>query len=196
MLPNNLKRYLFQLALGWKIGPGSKIGCSIILCSNVLIGAHCRVGHFNIIYNLKSFTIGDRSKIGNLNHFIAHWAPTWPGAFSIGRDSRITSRHFFDCSGKIEIGDFCCVGGRDSQCWTHVLTIPGMDLVQWRELKIEPRCYIAARATLVYCKIPADSIVGAGAVVIKDFLDQGTGLLIAGNPATVRKRLFEVNPIR
>ena len=48
------------------------------------------------------------------------------------------------------------------------------------------------RQALVYCRIPADSVVGAGAVVTKDFSKEGTGLLLAGNPAEVRKRQGKV----
>jgi len=59
-------------------------------------------------------------------------------------------------------------------------------------LIIDDRCYVGARATLVYCRIPADSVVGAGAVVTKDFSKEGTGLLLAGSPAEVRKRQGKV----
>jgi acetyltransferase-like isoleucine patch superfamily enzyme len=93
------------------------------------------------------------------------------------------------CSGGIRIGDRCLIGGRDSQCWTHFFdSRDGIARIEWRELAIADRCYIGARATLLYCKIPSDSVVGAGAVVTKDFSTEGPGLLLAGNPAEIKKR--------
>jgi carbonic anhydrase/acetyltransferase-like protein (isoleucine patch superfamily) len=56
------------------------------------------------------------------------------------------------------------------------------------------RCYVCARATLVYCKIPPDSVVGAGAVATEDFSKEGTGLLLAGNPAKIKRRLISSLP--
>jgi acetyltransferase-like isoleucine patch superfamily enzyme len=186
LLPHWVKRPLFRFALGWKIGPGTRIGCSIILCSDVRIGTGCRIGHFNLFRQLRILEIGDGTEIVNFNYFMGSPHDDWPNLFSIGNDSKVTSHHFFDSGGGIQIGDLCCVGGRDTQFWTHFLT--KVDNIEWRELTIDDRCYVGARATLVYCHIPADSIVGAGAVVTKDFSTQGTGLLLVGNPAVVKRR--------
>jgi acetyltransferase-like isoleucine patch superfamily enzyme len=189
LLPHSTKRFLLRSALGWSIGKDTRIGCSIILCGQVRIGANCRIGHFNVFRDLQTLEIGNETKILNLNHFMGskHWG--WPDAFSIEDNSQITSRHFFDCSGGIRIGNRCLVGGRDSQFWTHFYTShDGVSRIEWRELTIADRCYVCARSTLVYCKIPSDSVVGAGAVVTKDFSKDGTGMLLAGNPATIKKR--------
>jgi acetyltransferase-like isoleucine patch superfamily enzyme len=195
LLPAGAKRALLTSTLGWSIGPGTTIGCSIFLgCPQVKIGSNCRIGHFNMFRNLKRLEIGNRAKILNFNDFMAGTEyPDWPAALSIGDHSDVTSHHFFDCSGTITIGDFCCVGGRDSQLWTHFLMFypDGQTRrTECRELVIGDRCYISARVTLVYCHIPNDSIVGAGAVVTRDFSGEGDGLLIAGNPAEVKKRLL------
>jgi acetyltransferase-like isoleucine patch superfamily enzyme len=189
LLPNTFKRILFGLVFGWAIGKGAKIGYSIILCTKVRIGSNSRIGHLNIFRDLKTLEIGNETKILNLNHFMASKEKAWPDAFSIGNNSQITSRHFFDCSGGIRIGDRCLIGGRDSQCWTHFFdSRDGISRIEWRELAIADRCYIGARATLLYCKIPSDSVVGAGAVVTKDFSTEGPGLLLVGNPAEIKKR--------
>ena len=189
LLPHPIKRFLLRSTLGWSIGKDTKIGYSIILCRQVRIGANCQIGHFNLVGDLKTLEIGDESKIFNLNHFMASKHGGWPDAFSIENNSQITSRHFFDCSGGIRIGNRCLIGGRDSQFWTHFfISHDGASRIEWRELTIADRCYICARATLVYCKIPSDCVIGAGAVVTKDFSKEGTGLLLAGNPATIKKR--------
>jgi len=190
LLPRGAKRRLFGFALGWTIGERTKIGCSIILCANVCIGSNSRIGHFNIFRGLKILEIGNETEILNFNHFMARKDAEWPCTLSLGSNSLITSHHFFDCGGRIRIGNYCCVGGRDSQFWTHLLALgpSGTRQIEWRELAIADRCYIGARATLVHCKIPSDSVVGAGAVVAKDFSTEVPGLLLAGNPAEVRKR--------
>jgi acetyltransferase-like isoleucine patch superfamily enzyme len=180
LLPNTLKLILFGLVFGWTVGKGAKIGYSVILCTKVRIGSNSRIRHLNIFRDLKTLEIGDQTKILNFNHFMASKERDWPDAFSIGNNSQITSRHFFDCSGAIRIGNLCLIGGRDSQCWTHFFdSRDGIRRIEWRELAIADRCYVGARATLLYCKIPSDSVVGAGAVVTKDFSKEGTGLLLA-----------------
>ena len=190
LLPGGAKRRFLGFILGWRIGEGTKIGCSVILCATVRIGLNSRIGHFNIFRDLKVLQIGNATEILNFNHFMARKDAEWPGIVSIGSNSLVTSHHFFDCGGGIRIGNYCCVGGRDSHFWTHSLALGqgGTRRIEWRELTIADRCYIGARATLVHCQIPLDSVVGAGAVVTKDFSTEGVGLLLAGNPAEVRKR--------
>jgi carbonic anhydrase/acetyltransferase-like protein (isoleucine patch superfamily) len=195
LLPHPIKRFLLRSALGWSIGKHTKIGYSIILCAHVRIGANCQIGHFNLFRDLKTLEIGNETKILNLNHFMASKEKHWPNAFSIENNSQITSRHFFDCSGGIRIGNLCLIGGRDSQFWTHFYdSRDGISRIEWRELTVADRCYICARATLVYCKIPSDCVVGAGAVVSKDFSKEVTGLLLAGNPAEIKGRFTSSPP--
>src|SRR6201987_5848377 len=195
LLPHPAKRFLFRSALGWSIGKDTKIGCSIILCAQVRIGANCEIGHCNLFRDLQTLEIGNGTKVFNLNHFMASKHRDWPDAFSIGNNSQITSRHFFDCSGGIRIGNLCLIGGRDSQFWTHFYdSREEIGRIKWRELTVDDRCYVCARATLVYCRIPPDSVVGAGAVVTEDFSKEGTGLLLAENPATIKRRLVSSLP--
>jgi len=187
LLPAGIKRALFTSALGWSIGSGTTIGCSIILAKRVTIGADCRIGHLNIFGRLKELQINNATEIGNLNHFSASRHSGWPDAFWIGNHAKVTSRHYFDCSGGIRIGDYSLIGGRETHFWTHFYD---SRTVEARELSVGKRCYIGARATLVYCHIPNDCVVGAGAVVTRDFSDASDGLLIAGNPAEIKKRFL------
>jgi acetyltransferase-like isoleucine patch superfamily enzyme len=186
LLPAALKRLVFRSLLGWSIGPGVKIGCSIFWgCDLVRIGRNTQIGHFNMFRNLKRLEIGDDALIINFNDFMAG-KDHWPASLEIGNHSQVTSHHFFDCSGGIRIGNFSLIGGRDSQLWTHFYN--WQSLVD-KPLSIGDRCYICARSTLVYCHIPNDCVVGAGAVVTGDFSTQGAGLLLAGNPAVVKTKV-------
>jgi acetyltransferase-like isoleucine patch superfamily enzyme len=188
-LPMLIRRILLRYLLGWSIGARTKIGCSIILADSVSIGQDCRMGHFNIFRGLKILEIGNGTVILNLNHIMARKDVAWPREFRIGDHSQITSRHFFDSGGIVQIGNLCCIGGRDSQIWTHSLLLraDGLRALEWRRLVIDDRCYLGARVTLVHCRIPSDCVVGAGAVVTKDFTIAGSCFLLAGNPARIKK---------
>jgi acetyltransferase-like isoleucine patch superfamily enzyme len=192
LLPSAAKCALFRRTLGWAIGANTRIGLSLILCERVRIGSGVRVGHLNWFGALRELQINDATVIGNLNHFSASRHSGWPDSFWIGSSAKITSRHVFDCSGGIGIGNFSLIGGRDTQCWTHYYD---SNSVHPRPLSIGERCYVCARATLVYCRIPSDCVVGAGAVVTGDFSKEGPWLLLAGNPAIVKKKfeILEVN---
>jgi acetyltransferase-like isoleucine patch superfamily enzyme len=185
LLPSDAKRFVFRHVLGWEIEEDVKVGCSIICSQTVFLGRNARIGHGNLFWNLKAVHIGRDTELFNLNHFVAGNGGV--AAFWIGEGAKITSRHFFDCSGGIQIGDHALVGGRDSQLWTHYFDAKN-GRIQLRELVIGERCYICARATLVYCHIPPWSVVAAGSVVTGDFAGEGPGLLLAGNPAIVKRK--------
>ncbi len=178
VLPQAAKRRLYGM-LGWEIDPTVRIGLSYLDAEHVALGAGVRIGHFNVVRKLRSFTIGRDSYILNFNKFFGGPAD-WDRTFALGEESRIMSAHYFDVSGRITIGRDCNIGGRDTQIWSHSrFTTQGTEP---REVVIEEGVYTGARATIVHCRIPAFSVIGAGAVVTRSFEDQG--MLIAGNPAT------------
>lgn len=186
LFPSRLKAWLFSRLLGWEIGARTRIGLSLFLrCERVTIGAGCYIGHFNTFRRLKRLDIGETTQILNFNDFMAGHEAHWPASLSIGNHAQVTSHHFFDCSGGIQIGHDSLVGGRSAQLWTHFYHA---GKVRLRSLVIGNRCYVCARATLVYCHLPDDCVVAAGAVVTGDFTGAGPGLLLAGNPASIIKR--------
>ena len=162
--------------------------CSLICAQRVAIGTDCRIGHGNLFGRLRELQINDATVIGNLNYFSAGRHTNWPDSFWIGDHAKVTSGHYFDCSGGIRIGHHSLIGGRDTHLWTHYYD---GRTIQSEPLEIGDRCYVGARSTLVYCHVPDDCVVGAGAVVTGDFREDGDGVLIAGNPAEVKKRLTE-----
>jgi acetyltransferase-like isoleucine patch superfamily enzyme len=185
LLPRGAKRSLFQHLLGWSIGEDVRIGYSIICSQTVHIGSHVRIGHGNVFWDLKSVHVGSGTVLLNLNHFVG--GTGGPDAFTIGECAKITSRHFFDCTGGIQIGDRALIGGRDSHLWTHYFDAK-RDRIHFCGLVIGERTYICARATLVYCQVPPGCVVAAGAVVTGDFRSEGPDLLLAGNPAIVKRK--------
>jgi serine acetyltransferase len=177
--------------MGWQIGAQVKIGLSYIDCDEVTLSDNVQIGHFNIVRCLRRFDVGSGSYIANFNQFFGnkYEDARWTRHLIVGEKVLFMSHHFVDVAGTVIIGSKTTVGGRDTQVWSHSLTynqeIP--DLAPMH-VHIGEGAYIGARATLVGCKIPDRAVVGAGSVVNKTFAPESCRLLIAGNPATIKKR--------
>ena len=188
-LPQGLKLGIYRRLFHWHIGKGVHIGLSFLSAGEVSLGDQVKIGHFNIIRGVKRLTIGTGTQIGNLNQMFGASYPHWKSELSIGEDVGLMSRHFIDVGGSVEIGDRSVFGGRDIQVWSHTRTIVRGPLsLQPSSVRIGADVYIGARATIVSCDIAAGAIVGAGSVVTKSFPLESCRFLIAGNPATIRKR--------
>lgn len=194
--PQPLKLFFYRKFFGWKIGKLVSIGFSYIDSQQVKIGDNTRIGHFNVIRNIKQLEIGEKCYIANFNEFFGNVRQDtlWKRKLLIGNNVLIMSHHFIDVVGSITINNNTTVGGRDSHFWTHSLINEKQILnLQATDIEIGENSYIGARATLIGCKIPKNSIVGAGSVVNKSFSeDSNYSLLIAGNPATIKKR-YEID---
>src|SRR5437763_17223532 len=67
ILPSFLKRPVFRLFFGYKIGKRVRIGVSIIDARDCTIDDDVRVGHFNVVMRVGKLTIKDHVRIGHLN---------------------------------------------------------------------------------------------------------------------------------
>jgi acetyltransferase-like isoleucine patch superfamily enzyme len=192
-LPNRIKIFIYRKAFKYRIGQNVTIGLSIISASIVELGDGVQVGHFNFVGGISEFIVGNGSYIKHFNHFSGVRDSNFVSKFLMGSDSKIISRHFFDISGKITIGDRSVISGRDTQLWSHTRIFDA------QSAHLAPTCvaigddvYVGARCTLVGCNIPDRAVVGAGAVVTKDFSHVTNRVLIAGNPAVIKKTYSEV----
>jgi acetyltransferase-like isoleucine patch superfamily enzyme len=194
-LPSVLKKIVYSQIMGWKIESGVKIGYSYIDSTSVTLGKDTKIGHFNIIRDLNHLEIGKSAYIGNFNQFFgARQCPGFASALIIGHSGYVMSHHFIDVGGTILIGDHVVVGGRSTQIWGHSLLYDsGQQEFKALDVTIGKHSYIGANSTLVGCRIPAQTVVGAGSVVTKKFEDQTTPVLIAGNPAIIKKYYEDQN---
>jgi acetyltransferase-like isoleucine patch superfamily enzyme len=191
VFPGPLKRFVYRRCLGWQIGRRVRIGLSYLDAREVRLGDDVRIGHLNVMLAAVEFEMGDRSHLGNLNFISSgrHTGPGWAHRLAIGSDVYVTSRHFIDLGGTVMIGDRTTVAGRETHFWSHTLDVSGdKPVLVPGELHVGTDCYIGARSTLLFCRIPDRAAVGAGSVVTKSFPPEKDRLLIAGNPAIVRKR--------
>jgi acetyltransferase-like isoleucine patch superfamily enzyme len=197
LCPGPIKILVYRKILGWKIGSNAKIGFSYIHSNQVEIGDNVRISHFNVFRNLKSLVIASDCYIANFNEFFGtclYEGEQWKSSLFLEPGTMIMSHHFFDVGGEIHLGAKTVVGGRDSHFWGHTRKYDEnhQPILEALNIYIAEDVYIGARATLIGCSIPKGTIIGAGSVITsKEFkLDESIGpssLLIAGNPASIRK---------
>lgn len=196
VLPLPLKLFLYRSLLKWKIGRNVRIGYSYLEAADVEIGDQVCIGHFNVVRGLQQFYVGERTYIANFNEFFGNGGTyeSFKSVLIFGSGVNFMSHHFIDVGGTVTIGDGTTIGGRDTHFWSHTRTLHnGIPRLVPTIVEIGADVYVGARATLVGCSIPDGAVVGAGSVVAKSFAPEAQRLLIAGNPAAIRKR-YDVLP--
>lgn len=128
--------------------------------------------------------------------------------------SPLASLRFVDrvaIGAKANVGPHCCVWGGWSRTWARVgagaLLSPGVVLVAGnhridapgpvrdqgfdeRDVEVGPGAWIGAHAVIVGCRVGANAVVGAGAVVTEDVPDNAVAVgvparVVASRPAPV-----------
>ncbi|MFM2061304.1 MAG: hypothetical protein RLZZ507_974 [Cyanobacteriota bacterium] len=191
IMPQPLKLFVYRRIMGWKIGKQVRIGFSYIESDEVILGDNVLIRHFNVIRSLKHFQVGSDSYIANFNEFFGNNSPgtQWVRELTLGEKVLFMSHHFIDVAGTVTIGSHTTVAGRDTHFWSHSMTYPdGVPVLAPMDVHVGKGVYIGARSTLLGCNIPDGAVVGAGSIVNKTFAPETSRLLIAGNPATIKKR--------
>ena len=205
ILPSFLKRPLYRLFFGYKIGKRVRIGLSIVDAHQCTIEDDVQIGHLNVITRVEKLTIRDHVRIGHLN-IIRGGAAVSLGryceiirmneinsipdpevvnqidpVFLLGDGSVVTTGHKIDFTDRVEIGRRVILGDRNSSLWTHnrQRTLP---------ITIGSLVYIGSEIRMAPgSAIPARSIVGIGSVITAPLAEEGK--LIAGVPAKAVKEL-------
>jgi acetyltransferase-like isoleucine patch superfamily enzyme len=207
VLPSFLKRPIYRLFFGYKIGKRVRIGLCIIDAGECDIDDDVQMGHFNVVTRVRKLTIKDHVRIGHLN-IIRGGDEVSLGryceiirmneinsipdpdvvnkidpVFLLGDGSIVTTGHKIDFTDRVEIGRRVILGGRNSSIWTHnrQRTLPitiGSLVYMGSEIRMAPGS-----------AIPARSIVGIGSVITAALTEEGK--LIAGVPAKTIKELSQ-----
>lgn len=205
--PSSLKRPLYRLFFGYKIGKGVKIGLSLLDAKECEIDENVSIGHFNIFIGIKKLSIGDHSCIGHLNIIrggeevrLGRYTEILrlneinaipnpiavnevDSRFILGDGSMIATSHKIDFTDKVEFGKCVILGGRNSSLWTH-------NRQQTKPIIIGDYAYVGSEIRIAPGgEIPPKCIVGIGSVITKKFEDEYK--LIAGVPAKAVKDLDE-----
>lgn len=207
LLPGFLKRPLYRLCFGYRIGKCVKLGFTILDADTCEIADHVSIRHLNLFIGVKNLVIGDHVRIGYLNVIrggdevrIGRYAeimrlneinsipnpvvtnPVDP-RFLLGEGSVITAGHKVDFTDRVEIGRRTIIGGRNSSFWTH-------NRQRTRPIIIGSFSYIGSEIRVAPGgTIPSHCIVGIGSVVTGELTEENH--LIAGVPAKLIKPLTE-----
>ena len=206
-LPSFVKRPLYRLFFGYKIGKRVRIGFSIIDAKECVIDDDVSIGHLNALIGIKQLSIGDHTRIGHLNIIrggdevrLGRYTeiirlneinsipdpiiinPAEP-KFILGDGSIITASHKIDFTDRVEFGKRVILGGRNSSLWTH-------NRQATKPIIIGDYSYIGSEIRIAPGgEIPPKCIVGIGSVITKKF--ESEYHLIAGVPAKIIRELGE-----
>jgi acetyltransferase-like isoleucine patch superfamily enzyme len=204
-LPSALKRPMYRLFFGYRIGKHVRIGLSLIDARECAIEEHVRIGHLNIVIGVERLYVGDHVHVGHLNVIrggkevrIGRYAeilrlnvinsipdpiivtPADP-RFILGPGSIVVEGHKIDFTDRVEIGTRSIIGGRNSSLWTH-------NRQRTRPIQIGSFAYVGSEIRISPGgTIPSRCVVGIGSVIAGELT--GENCLIAGVPAKPIKPL-------
>lgn len=198
IFPWSLRRKCLNVFFGYNISKNAHIGKSIILAKSVILEDNAHIGSGTICKPIDRLIMRKDSNLGNFN-FITGVSTEPDNAihFShvqnrkceliIGRDSGITSRHYFDCTAGVYIGDFCQIAGYGSTFLTH-----SIDIKQNRQdaqpIKIGDYCFIGLHATILKGVSVANRVAIGACSLVSNNLEIPESLY-AGVPAKHIKNL-------
>lgn len=206
-LPMFVKRPLYRLFFGYRIGRGVRIGLVILDCRQLVIEEGTRIGHGTIFWRCGDVRIGRSVAIGSLNLFrgglrlvLEDYAMVLRlnvinaiiepdfirppvSVFRLGYGSVLTAEHRIDFTDSVTIGRRSILGGRNSSIWTH-------NRRDGQPVEIGDFCYIGSEIRMAPgSSIPSRSIVGLASVITGKIETESH--LIVGSPAKPVRPLTE-----
>lgn len=192
ILPLNGLRVLgYRLLFGYRI-IGSQIGFGTVIAVDNVSMVNARIRFFNLFIGPMKVRISEGASIGNRNTFsCGYWVLqeqykdfNYTRTLDIGKNTLITSSHYFDVAGTFKLGDGSWIAGIGSQFWTHGAG------VRERDITIGTNCYLGSAV----CFAPGSSIgnnvlVAMGSVVSNAIKIDNA--LLGGVPAKVLKEKYD-----
>ncbi len=199
VFPWKIRRYILNKYLLYDIHPQARIGLSYIYPYFLRMEKGAAVGHLNVAVNLDTMVLKENSII-NRQNWITGFSTLKPSKhFShqnnrkseliVGKESSITKNHHIDCTNSVIVGNFVTIAGYRSQFLTH-----SIDLNECRQnseaIYIGDYCFVSTAVKILGgSSLPSNSVLGAGAVLNKQFAEKG--MLYAGVPAIPKKKIDE-----
>jgi acetyltransferase-like isoleucine patch superfamily enzyme len=188
LTPGAIKRRLLRWLFGWEIDRSATLGMSLFYnVSQVRMGPGSRIGHFNVLRNLRSVELKSHAVIGQWNWITAAtmlvdppYVPT-SGCITINDEAAINSRHYLDCAGGIEVGAATTIAGVRSTILSHQI-----DVATSRQtavpIRIGSYSFVGSNVLVTPgASIPDRCVIAMGATVVGR-LSQ-SGMLYGGVPA-------------
>ena len=105
----------------------------------------------------------------------------------LGRHAALTSRHFLDCSNRIDIGEFATIAGARSQILTHAIDLRANRQVS-APVSIGRSCFVGTGCVMLKgARLPECSVLAAGSSLAR--AHDETFTLYSGVPAMPVKAL-------
>jgi acetyltransferase-like isoleucine patch superfamily enzyme len=202
-LPFNwLRCILYNRLCGYSI-QDSKIGRGTLLAISSATIHRATIGHSNQFTGPITLVIKPGAWIGNHNQFICgEWTDQddqnnqpYARTLVLAENAMIADSHFFDISGKLEIGKGTWIAGRDSQFWTH-----GAGILD-RNIQIGQQCYIGSAARFAPGSSLGDNVLLSLGSVVTNKLTTSNAM-IGGVPARLLKENYDwrsqqfISPLR
>lgn len=200
MLPASTTKNRVLTLAGNDIAASARIGPTVVVgCGPITVGAETVIGLFNVFRGLRVVRIGRATVMGQLNYVGAarEFQALHPdsGAFYVGDVVAITNRHYFDCSGVVDIGDRVVVGGLRSIFQTHEADLATNTQTAGRITLCEGSMTATDCTLLKGATVPYRSMVAAGSLMRAKPAgaepDPESHLLV-GRPATAVKALHDM----
>jgi acetyltransferase-like isoleucine patch superfamily enzyme len=192
--PAPIKRRLLRWLFGWEIDRSASLGVSLFYnVKHLRMGPGSSIGHLNVFRNLRSVDLKSGASVGQWNWVTAApmlveppYVPT-SGCLTIDAQAAITSRHYLDCAGGIEVGTATTIAGVRSTILSHQI-----DVSESRQtaapVQIGAYSFIGSNVLITPgATIPDRSVVAMGATVVGR-LSQ-CGMLYGGVPAKPLKSI-------
>lgn len=195
-LPQSAKLFVLRHFLGYRIDRTARIGFSLVMPGQLVMGPGARIGHLNVMKGVASVSLGSRATIGNLN-----WITGYPvsaearhfhdqdrrPSLVLGDHAALTNRHLVDCTDAVKLGTFATFGGFRSQVLTHSIDV-SESRQRCQPVSIGAYTFIGTGCILLPgSHLPAHSMLAAGSVLAGMLRDENW--LYAGNPARPVKQL-------
>jgi acetyltransferase-like isoleucine patch superfamily enzyme len=203
LLPWKIRRLILNTLPGFSIHSHAYIGLSLILADECELAAKAYVGHFNYIGQLDALRMGEDALIGHFNWIAGLSTRLNSPYFSkkanrrseliMGDYSSLITRHYIDCTDRIEFGPYSALAGVRSQLITH-----GVNPIAGRQScsPITIGAYTVIGAGVIILKgvqIPDRCVVSAGSVI--SHVGPQSYSLIGGNPAVHLRTIPETAKI-
>lgn len=181
-------------SLGHSIHPTASLGPILILGrSRLQLGERARIGPFNVVRNVSLLAMDSHSEIGQWNWisaapFLLEGADSLlAGNFKLGSHSSITSRHYFDASGGIDVEEFVTIAGVRSVFMSHGIDVQD-GVLDVAPISVRRYSMVGGSCSFVLgATVPEYSVVAMGSVVTAGLTEPDS--LYAGVPAKFKKIL-------
>ncbi|MFC0117857.1 hypothetical protein [Pseudoalteromonas xiamenensis] len=190
-VPTNILRCsLYKTLFGYDIR-NSIIGWKTVIVVDSAKLDSCRIGRNNRFTGPFRFVMEANASIDKSNVFECGWwviepqhaSTVYSRSLLLKENSLITSHHYFDLAGTIEIGTNTWIAGLQSQFWTH-----GAGSTKTTVL-IGDDCYIGSASRFAPGSVIGNRcLVAMSSTITKNFSTDEC--VIAGTPASIKKENY------